>query len=89
MPFDAATNQAVLFIALSGAIGGLLGGLFASRRSGILSSLLVGAVGGISLGAIMRITNVTPILDAGAGYSWLWSFIGGFILGIAVASSNR
>lgn len=89
MPFDAATNQAVLFIALSGAIGGLLGGLFASRRAGVISSILVGAVGGISLGAIMKITSVTPIIDAGQGYSWVWSFIGGVILGVAVAGSSR
>jgi len=89
MPFDAATNQAVLMIAISGAVGGLLGGLFASRSANIIGSILMGVIGGISLGAIMRITNVQPILDAGAGYSWVWSFIGGLVLALAVAGSNR
>lgn len=89
MPFDAATNQAVLFIALSGAVAGLLGGLFASRRSNLIGSILMGAIGGISLGAIMRIAGVAPILDAGAGFSWLWSFVGGLVLAFAIAGSNR
>ena len=89
MPFDDVTNQAILMIALSGAIGGLLGGLFGSRRSNLIGAILVGAIGGISLGAIMRIVNVDPIFDAGGGYSWLWSFIGGLVLGLAVSASNR
>ncbi|HVR32411.1 MAG TPA: hypothetical protein VMS74_06845 [Acidimicrobiia bacterium] len=89
MPFDDVTNQAILLIALSGGIGGLLGGLFGSRRSNLFGAILVGAIGGISLGSILRIVNVDPIIDAGGGYSWLWSFIGGLILGLAVSASNR
>lgn len=89
MPFDSVTNQAILLIALSGALGGFLGGLFASRRSNLIGSILLGAIGGISFGAIMRIVNVDPLLDAGGGYSWVWSFLGGLVLGWAVASSNR
>lgn len=89
MPFDSVTNQAILFIALAGAVGGFLGGLLASRRSNLIGSLLLGAIGGISFGAIMRIVNVAPLLDAGGGYSWVWSFIGGLVLGLAVAASNR
>jgi hypothetical protein len=89
MPFDPVTNQAIAMIALSGAIGGLLGGLFGSKQSNLIGSILVGAIGGISLGAIMRIVNVDPIFDAGDGYSWLWSFIGGAVLGLAVSASNR
>lgn len=89
MPFDDVTNQAIMLIALSGGIGGLLGGLFASRRSNLIGSILVGAIGGISLGAIMRILDVEPVISAGGGYSWLWSFIGGLVLGLAVSASNR
>ncbi|MEX2278824.1 MAG: hypothetical protein WEA76_01910 [Acidimicrobiia bacterium] len=89
MPFDDVTNQAVLLIALSGGIGGLLGGLLGSLRSNLIGAILVGAIGGISLGAIMRIANVDPIFDAGGGFSWLWSFIGGLVLGLAVSASNR
>ncbi len=89
MPFDDVTNQAIALIALSGAIGGLLGGLFGSRHSNLIGAILVGAIGGISLGAIMRIVNVDPIVDAGGGYSWVWSFIGGLVLGVAVTTSNR
>jgi hypothetical protein len=89
MPFDDVTNLAIALIALSGAIGGLLGGLFGSKRSNLFGAILVGAIGGISLGAIMRILSVDPVLDAGGGYSWLWSFIGGLVLGLAVTASNR
>ncbi len=89
MPFDEVTNQAIAMIALSGAIGGLLGGLFGSKQSNLVGSILVGAIGGIALGSIMRIVNVDPIFDAGGGFSWLWSFIGGAVLGLAVSASNR
>jgi cobalamin synthase len=89
MPFDAVTNEAIALIALSGAIGGLIGGLFASRSSNLIGSLLVGAIGGISAGAIMRILNVDPVIDAGDGFSWVWSFVGGLVLGLGVAVSNR
>lgn len=89
MPFDDITNQAIAMIALSGAIGGLLGGLIGSTQSNLLGSILVGAIGGISLGSFMRILNVDPIFNAGAGFSWLWSFIGGAVLGLAVAASDR
>lgn len=89
MPFDDVTNQAIAFIALSGALGGLLGGLFGSKRSNLIGAVLVGAIGGISLGAIMRILTVDPVFDAGDGFSWLWSFIGGLVLGLAVTASNR
>ncbi|HSJ27323.1 MAG TPA: hypothetical protein VLB67_03875 [Acidimicrobiia bacterium] len=89
MPFDDVTNQAIMLIALSGGVGGLLGGLFGSKRSNLFGAILVGAIGGISLGAIMRIVNVDPIFDAGGGYSWLWSFLGGLVLGVAVSASNR
>jgi len=89
MPFDDVTNQAIALIALSGGIGGLLGALFASRQSNLIASILMGAIGGISLGAIMRIVNVEPILDAGGGYSWVWSFAGGLVLGFAISASSR
>ena len=89
MPFDPVTNQAIAMIALSGAIGGMLGGLIGSKQSNLLGSILVGAIGGIALGSIMRIVNVDPIFDAGDGFSWLWSFIGGAVLGLAVSASNR
>jgi hypothetical protein len=37
----------------------------------------------------MRIVNVEPILDAGGGYSWVWSFAGGLVLGFAISASSR
>jgi len=82
-------TEAIIRVAIAGALGGLIGGLFASRRSNLLASLLLGAIGGISAAAILRIVNVDPLADAGGGFSYVYGLGGGLLLGYVVAASNR
>lgn len=89
MEFDPEITQAILRVAAAGAVGGLLGGLFASRQAAIIGSLLMGVIGGIAIGAIMRVLNVQPIVDAGQGFSYLYGAIGGLVLGLAVSISSK
>lgn len=86
---DAATTNAIILIAITGAVAGLLGGLIATRRASLVGSALMGAIGGIAFGAIFRITNVRPILDAGQGFSYLYAAAGGLLLGLVVAASDK
>lgn len=81
--------SAVIRIAITGGLAGLLGGMFASTRAALVGSLLMGAIGGIALAAILRIANVPPFLDAGSGFSYVWAAVGGAVLGFAVSASNR
>jgi ABC-type Mn2+/Zn2+ transport system permease subunit len=88
-PIEQAVVEAVLRIAAAGAVAGLLGGLVASRRASLIGSILMGAIGGIAIGAIFRIVNVDPIIDAGQGYSYVYGAIGGLVLAFAVSASNK
>ncbi len=81
--------SAILRVAVAGGIGGLIGGLFASSRSSIFGSLLMGIIGGIALAAILRIVNVDPLMDAGQGFSYVYGAVGGLVLGLVVSASNR
>jgi hypothetical protein len=82
-------------LAVAGALGGLMGGLLGSIRSSLLGSVLIGAIGGITCAAIIRIGNVDPfadlfILNAGMGFSYAWGLAGGFFLGyITTKSAGR
>lgn len=89
MDFDPEITNAILRVAAAGAVGGLIGGLFASRQAAIIGSMLMGIIGGISIGAILRILNVEPILDAGEGFSYVYGAIGGLVLGLAVSVSSK
>lgn len=86
---DPAVTNAILLVALVGAVAGLLGGLLASSRASIVGSTLMGAIGGISFAAIFRIVNVDPIFDAGEGFSYLYAAGGGLLLGLVVSASNK
>ena len=86
---DAATTNAILLVAVVGAVAGMIGGVLGSSRAGIIGSALMGAIGGISFAAIFRITNVRPILDAGQGFSYLYAAAGGLLLGLVVAASSK
>jgi hypothetical protein len=85
-------TEAIIKIAVVGALAGFLGGIVGSLRSSILGSLLMGAIGGVSLAAIIRISNLDPftwpLLDAGGGFSYAWSAIGGLLLGYVVTRSS-
>lgn len=86
---DAATTNAILLVAVAGAVAGLVGGFVANSRAGLIGSALMGAIGGISFAAIFRITNVRPIIDAGEGFSYIYAAAGGLLLGLVVAASNK
>ncbi len=86
---DDATIQAVILVAITGAISGLMGGMLASTRSSLFGSTLLGAIGGIAGAAILRISGAQPFIDAGQGFSYLYAAIGGLVLGFSVAASNR
>ena len=81
--------EAVARVAVAGAIGGLLGGFFATSRTNIIGSLLMGAIGGIAASTFIRLTGAPPIADAGQHFSYVYAFGGGLLLGFAVASSNK
>lgn len=86
---DPATATAILYVGITGAVAGLFGGLAASSRASILGSILMGAIGGISIAAVMRIANVAPLVDAGQGFSYVYAAVGGLVLGMSVSASNR
>lgn len=89
MPFDDLIAQAIIRVAIAGALGGLVGGLFASRRASLVGSVLMGIIGGIAAATILRILNVDPLFNAGQGFSYVYGFGGGLVLGLSVAASNK
>ncbi|HEY5650338.1 MAG TPA: hypothetical protein VIW46_02740 [Acidimicrobiia bacterium] len=86
---DAATTNAILLVAVAGAVAGLVGGLLASSRAGIVGSILMGAIGGIAFATIGAILDIDPIFDAGQGFSYLYAAVGGLLLGAVVTASNK
>jgi hypothetical protein len=86
---DAATTNAILLVAVAGAVAGLAGGLLASSRASIVGSLLMGAIGGITFATIFQILGVDPIVNAGVGFSYLYAAGGGLLLSTVVAYSNK
>jgi hypothetical protein len=89
MPIEDVVVEAVLKVAAAGAVGGFVGGLLASVRASLIGSVLMGAIGGIVAAAILRIVNVTPLVDAGQGFSYVYGLAGGIILAFAVSASNK
>jgi hypothetical protein len=86
-------TQAVLRVAIAGGIAGLIGGLIGRVRASIVGSILMGAIGGVSLSAIVRIAGLDPwkqslTLNAGGGFSYAWAAIGGAFLGYVVTKSS-
>lgn len=86
---DAATTNAILLVAVAGAVAGLVGGLLASSRAGIVGSILMGAIGGITFATIGAVLDIDPIFDAGQGFSYLYAAVGGLLLGAVVTASNK
>ena len=86
---DAATTNAILLVAVAGAVAGLVGGLLASSRANLIGSLLLGAIGGITFATIPAILSIDPIVDAGQGFSYVYSAAGGLLLSLVVTASNK
>ena len=86
---DAATTNAIILIAVAGGVAGLLGGLVASSRASIVGSILMGMIGGITFAAIFQILGIDPLVNAGEGFSYVYSAGGGLLLSGVVAFSNK
>ena len=86
---DAATTNAILLVAVAGAVAGLVGGLLASSRANLVGSILLGAIGGITFATIPALLSIDPIVDAGQGFSYVYAAIGGVLLSVAVTASNK
>jgi hypothetical protein len=86
---DPDITAAVIRIAIAGGIGGLIGGMFATRRASLIGSILMGVIGSIAVAAMTRIAGFPPLVDAGEGFSYVYGAAGGFVLGLAVSASNR
>jgi uncharacterized membrane protein YeaQ/YmgE (transglycosylase-associated protein family) len=85
---DAATLNALAIVAIVGAVAGFIGG-FLANADNLIGTLLMGAIGGISLSAIFRIANWEPFISVGTDeFSLVWAAVGGFVLGFAVGRSN-
>ncbi len=84
---DAATLADFAVIAGVGGLAGLIGGLLGSADN-LLGTILVGAIGGIALSAIVRIANGPSFYAIGDDFSLVWGAIGGFVLGFAVSRGN-
>lgn len=81
--------DALLKVGIAGAIAGMAGSFAGSVRANVVASLLLGAIGGLSSAAVLRVLNVDPIISAGRGFSYLWAAVGGAFLGYVVSRSSR
>lgn len=81
---DQATLQAIGLVAAVGAGAGLIGALLGGRRTAVVASTLMGAIGGITAAAIGRVTGIPVWIEAGAGYSLVLAAAGGLLLALVV-----
>lgn len=85
---DADTLNALAVVAIVGAVAGFIGG-FVANADNLIGTLLMGAIGGISLSAIFRIADWEPFISVGVdNFSLVWGAVGGVVLGFAVGRSN-
>lgn len=84
---DPSAFAAFAIIAGVGGLAGLIGGLLGNADS-LFGTLLMGAIGGIALAAIVRIAQGPSIYAVGDDFSLVWGVVGGFVLGLAVSRSN-
>jgi hypothetical protein len=85
---DASNFADFAIIALVGGGAGLIGGLIGGADN-LFGTVLMGAIGGIALSAIVRIANGPAIYAVGdQGFSLVWAAAGGFVLGLAISRSN-
>jgi hypothetical protein len=85
---NADTLNALAIVAAVGAGTGIIGG-FLANADNLVGTLLMGAIGGISLSAIFTIADWPPIYAVGIhSFSLVWGAVGGLILGFAVGRGN-
>lgn len=84
---EPAALNALAIVAGVGGLFGLIGG-FLGGADNLFGTVLMGAIGGISLSAIVRIANGPAIYGVGDDFSLVWGAVGGFVLGWAISRSN-
>ena len=85
---DDPSVTALGLIALVGLGAGLFGGVAAGAR-GLILIMLMGAMGAVAAAAVARISGLTPVLDAGNGFSFAYGALGGLLLSYVVGRSDR
>ena len=80
--------SALAVVAGVGALAGLIGGFIAGADS-LIGTLLMGAIGGVALSAILLVAGVPTIYGVGSEeFSLVWGAVGGLLLGYVVGRSN-
>lgn len=87
--FESAIVDALMKVAAVGGLAGLVGSYVGSVRANLFGAALVGVIGGISAAGLLKILGVDPIASAGEGFSYLWSALGGLMLGYVISRSSR
>jgi hypothetical protein len=88
MFIDSSILTALTVVGAVGGIAGLVGGFMAGADS-LISTFLMGVIGGVTLSAILRIAGIPTIYGVGAeDFSLVWGALGGLLLGYVVGRSN-
>jgi hypothetical protein len=86
MDFEFTPNM--LIIVAAAAFGGLLGGVLTGRKASIVGSILMGIIGGLITTVLTRAANFPPMVEI-AGYSVVYSVLGGILLAAVVGFGSR
>ncbi|MGH8910876.1 MAG: hypothetical protein ACRDVD_00060 [Acidimicrobiia bacterium] len=86
--FNDPAVSALAIIAVVGVVTGLVGGVLAGAKK-LLGTMLMGAIGAVSLAAIARAGGAPPIVSAGQDFSYVYGAIGGLVLSYVVGRSDR
>lgn len=88
MFLEASTLTTFAIIGAVGALFGLIGGFLASADN-LIGTILMGAIGGIALAAVLRAGGAPTIYGVGSeSFSAVWAAVGGGLLGFVVGRSN-
>ena len=88
MILETSTIETLAIVGGVGAVAGLLGGVLAGAPN-LFATILVGAIGGITLSMIFRFAGAPPIASVGDDFSLVWAGVGGLVLAFAVGRSNK
>lgn len=88
MFLEASTLTTFAIVGAVGALFGLVGGFLGSADN-LIGTILMGAIGGIALSAVLRAAGVPVVYGVGAeNFSLVWAAVGGGLLGFVVGRSN-
>jgi len=85
--FNDPAVSALAIIAVVGVVTGLVGGVLAGAKQ-LFGTMLMGAIGAVSLAAIARAGGAPPFVSAG-DFSYVYGAIGGLVLSYVVGRSDR